>query len=426
MGIRISGYEVISELGEGGMCIVYLARHEAFDELVAVKVLHEQYSRQEEMRARFLNEARIMRGLKHENIVDVRDFLTFDDRVALVMDYIEGTTLNHVIGRVTGPIPYERAFPLFRQILAAVTHAHSKGIVHRDLKPSNVMVDQSGHVWVTDFGIAKVMGSGGLTRTGAKLGTLYYMSPEQIRGARDVDHRSDIYSLGMTLYEMLAGRLPFDSDGDTSEFAIMDAIVREDLPDPRSFYPHIPEWLVHVIGRAMAKEPESRLQSCEEFLEALDAGTGGSDGPASVRSTAEVVSPRPEPVGYGSGSVGSREYAGVPSSVSRQGRFSRDSSGVITHAVTGLQWLVGPDMDMDWNRAESWVEGLGVGWRLHEGTFESARSGLRLRAPEGWRLVTSKCRWDQPPLPPSLPSRPIRSPIRTRRPGSTSIVMRWL
>jgi serine/threonine protein kinase len=271
MVIKIQGYEIVRELGEGGMGIVYLAKEENLDTLVAIKLLHRQYSSKEEIRERFKNEARMMSALVHTNIVQFRHFLALPEGLALVMEYVEGRGLDRMIGEEFGPIPYEKALPIFKQVLQGVGYAHSKGVVHRDIKPSNIIVSEFCEVKVADFGIAKIAGQTGLTRTGMQMGTLYYESPEQIRGAKDVDQRSDIYSLGMTLYEMLAGRLPFEAENNTSEFEITQQIVFKENPSPDTFYPHIPAWLVGIVNKATVKEPDDRFQSCEEFLRCIDA-----------------------------------------------------------------------------------------------------------------------------------------------------------
>ncbi len=271
MNVQIPGYEIIRILGEGGMGVVYLAKDENLEVLMAIKLLHRQYTTKQELKERFKNEARMMSTLVHSNIVQFRQFIMLPEGLALVMEFVDGRGLDLMIGEETGPIPWEKALPMFKQVLEGVGYAHSKNIIHRDIKPSNIIVTDSGEVKVTDFGIAKVAGQSGLTKTGMQMGTLYYESPEQIRGAKDVDERSDIYSLGMTLYEMLAGRLPFDSSGGVSEFDITQQIVFKDHVPPDTFYPHIPEWLVNVVSKAIAKKPEDRFQSCSEFLEAFNS-----------------------------------------------------------------------------------------------------------------------------------------------------------
>jgi hypothetical protein len=267
---RFRDYEVIRKLGRGGMGTVYLGRHVHLGSYAALKVLLEHYADDESVKSRFINEARILNDLRHPNIVEQKEFFQEGDHLVMVMEYVEGRSLDQMIGEEYGPIPHEKALPLFLQILEGIAYAHSRGVIHRDIKPSNVLVSKDGQAKITDLGIAKIAGQKGLTRTGTQMGTLYYESPEQIRGAKDVDHRADIYSLGMTLYEMLAGRLPFDADGDTSEFQVMNSIVnRQKQLDPRDYYPHVPEWLVEVVQQATHLAPEKRFQSCESYRETL-------------------------------------------------------------------------------------------------------------------------------------------------------------
>ncbi len=263
----IPNYKVIRELGRGGMGVVYLAEHEVLDRPTALKVMVDQPARAAELRERMAREAKTMARLTHPNIVQVHDFIQFEGGIALVMEYVEGRNLEQMIGREVGPIPHERALRLFNQLLQAVNYAHAKGVVHRDLKPSNVLVTTDNVVKVTDFGIAKVAGQSKLTRTGTILGTPVYMAPEQILG-KQVDHRADIYALGMTLYVMLAGRAPFDED-ETSEFVFMKSCLEDPIPDPREFYPYIPESLVEILHHALARDLDQRIQNCDVLFKLL-------------------------------------------------------------------------------------------------------------------------------------------------------------
>ncbi|MDP3114011.1 MAG: bifunctional serine/threonine-protein kinase/formylglycine-generating enzyme family protein, partial [Candidatus Cloacimonadaceae bacterium] len=181
----------------------------------------------------------------------------------MVMEYAEGNMLKELIA-MTGPIPEPRALHIFKQIVNALAYAHSKEIIHRDIKPSNIMIDASDNIKVMDFGIARLMSDGHLTRTGTKLGTLFYMSPEQVMAQRDIDHRSDIYSAGIVLYEILTGKLPIETDTD-SDFMVMKAITEQEIPDPRTVYPHITEKSVSILGKATKKQREDRYQDCSEF-----------------------------------------------------------------------------------------------------------------------------------------------------------------
>ena len=350
--VKIPGYDIIRKIGSGGMAMVYLAEHPRLGNKLAIKVLSDVLTSDESVRKRFVQEAKLMVALRHHGIVTVTDFIETEHVLAIVMDYAGGRTLDDMIGAEVGPIPHDKALPIFRQILEAVSYAHLKGVVHRDIKPSNVMVASDGEVKVTDFGIAKIAGQKGLTRTGAQMGTLYYESPEQIKGARDVDHRADIYSLGMTLYEMLAGRLPFDDASDTSEYQIMEAIVRrEEHLDPRDFYPHIPQWLVEVVQKATHLNPAERFQSCKEFIEAIDtqkpaivAPNAAAHSKTSVKtknikkSAKTPKATKKDRVSYSKGKGNSGGGAGAGSGT--RSSAQPDSTGGGTSFFKGRKWLL--------------------------------------------------------------------------------------
>ena len=295
-GQRVGEYRLDRKLGEGGMGSVYLATHEALGQQVAVKVLDPGLARNSEVRERFLQEARIQIGLRHPGIVLVHTAVTEGPHLALVMEHVDGWSLSEVIER-RGALPVEEALGLFGQVLDAVGHAHSQGIVHRDIKPSNVMVQADGTAKVMDFGIAKVVGGAKLTRTGTVMGSAHYMSPEQIVGSRDVDLRTDIYSLGIAFYEVLTGRTPFEGvGGDTtdSDFLIKRAHTDQAAPDPRTLRPDLPELLAGSLLRALAKEPGERYESCAAFRDALL----GAAGPTPERKPPvehEVVAEEPPP-----------------------------------------------------------------------------------------------------------------------------------
>lgn len=266
----IPGHRVIRPIGSGSMGMVYLAEQESLGRQVALKVLYPHHARNRERRERFFNEARLMANLIHPNIVQLFSLVEADGDIVIVMEYVHGRNMDTIIGSEIGPIPHEKALPLISDMLKGLGYAHSSGIVHRDIKPGNVLVSADHVAKVTDFGVAKLVGQKGLTKAGAQVGTLAYMSPEQVLG-KDVDQRSDIYSLGVTLYEMLAGRLPIDGH-EISDMEFMNMILNESMPDPRDFYPDIPEWLVAIVYKAIEKKPERRFSSCEEFLGQIEMG----------------------------------------------------------------------------------------------------------------------------------------------------------
>ena len=289
-GERLLGFVLERKLGEGGMGTVYLGVNADLGQRVAVKVLDPVLARNAEVRERFLQEARIQIELRHPHIVGVLTAVTEGDHPAIVMELVDGRPLDEWLAE-RGPMPEDDARSLFVQVLEALEHAHGRGVVHRDLKPANILVRPDGSAAVTDFGIAKVLGASRLTRTGTVMGTAHYMSPEQVLG-RQVDGRSDVYSAGVTLYEALTGRAPFEGDGDAdSDYAIKEAHVHRPPPDPRSFRADLSPALADVLVRALDKRPEGRFGSCREFAEALEA-SGASADPARV--TAPDV-PRSEP-----------------------------------------------------------------------------------------------------------------------------------
>jgi serine/threonine protein kinase len=267
----IGQYKILEKIGEGGMGIVYKAEHTTLEQIVALKSLPSALSSSTEMRERFIREAKIQAKLSHPNVVNLHNFFEHEGNFYLVMEFVDGETVESILRR-SGLIPPERCVSIFRQVLDGIGYAHSKGITHRDIKPSNIMITNEGAVKITDFGIAKLAGDIQKTQTGVKIGTLWYMSPEQVRG-QSVDTRTDIYSLGITLFEMVTGHLPFTGD---SEYQIMKIIVEREPPSPKDFYPYIPAQMENAILKAVSKLPSERFQFAGEFMEAL-LGTQPSD-----------------------------------------------------------------------------------------------------------------------------------------------------
>ncbi|HET6567260.1 MAG TPA: serine/threonine-protein kinase, partial [Rhodothermales bacterium] len=249
----------------GGMGVVYKAEDQALSRLVAIKMIDPTLARDDGFMRRFRSEARALARVDSPYIVRVHALRKTERGLFIVMEYVDGGTLHDL----PAPYPWQRALPLATQMLVALEHAHSVGIVHRDIKPRNIMISRSGAVKVTDFGLAKIsQESGRTTVTQGIAGTLYYMSPEQVKGLATLDHRSDLYSLGMTLYELIAGRLPFDKEA--GEFTTMRRIVEESLPPPSQYRKDIPPALDTVIMRALAKDPAVRYQSAEEMRQDLE------------------------------------------------------------------------------------------------------------------------------------------------------------
>jgi serine/threonine protein kinase len=267
IGQQIQNYKVVSQIGEGGMGSVYLGVHTAIERKVAIKILRPEYARDAELWQRFVNEAKVLSGLSHQNIVSLLDFTEFNDNLCIIMEYVEGAPLDILLRTPGTGIPVPRATAIFEQILSAFTYAHSRGIVHRDIKPSNIILMQNDVPKILDFGIAKILeGDINLTRTGTRMGSVFYMSPEQILG-ENVDYRTDIYSLGVTYFEMLTGRKPFPDE--TSEFKIQEKITKEPLPPARAFNPGVPEQIDFFINKSTEKNPMNRFQSCRDFRDAI-------------------------------------------------------------------------------------------------------------------------------------------------------------
>jgi serine/threonine-protein kinase len=281
IGQQFGNYRAISLLGEGGMGAVYLAEHPAIGRRVAVKVLHKNYIRDENLLTRFLNEARAANAIRHPNIIEILDSGTIADGTPfLVMELLEGESLGSRIRRV-GALPLKTAVDFCYQTASALGAAHKKGIVHRDLKPDNLYVVCDPHdaerewIKVLDFGIAKLQMSANdsvKTRTGTLMGTPIYMSPEQCRGTKTVDHRSDIYSLGIIFFEMMCGQPPFVSEG-FGELVNMHLNVAP--PAPSSQNPNVSPTLDAIVLKMLSKNPDDRFADMSELQTALK-GSGGS------------------------------------------------------------------------------------------------------------------------------------------------------
>ncbi len=265
IGTQIGNYNILEKLGEGGMGVVYKAVDIHLDRVVAIKALNTELTGNPELEQRFRAEAKAQANLNHTNLATLYALLIDGGRPWMVMEFIEGETFDQMAQR-RGPIPGNEAIPIFRQALLGIGYAHRMGIIHRDIKPSNIMLNKQGIVKVMDFGIAKVLGARGMTRTGTQMGTAFYMSPEQVLN-RGVDIRSDIYSLGVTLYEMLTANVPFSGD---SDYQVMTDHVNSPPPLPTKFYPYIPQGLQNAVLKALEKNPDARFQTVEEFGTALE------------------------------------------------------------------------------------------------------------------------------------------------------------
>jgi len=277
---RIGKYEIRGELGRGGMGVVYQAFDPVLDRIVAIKVMSADADVDPTMRQRFLREARSAARLQHPNIVAVHDMGEDDGRLYIVMEFLRGNDMRTLIKRRMF-VPFATKLDLVRQILAGLHFAHAQGVVHRDIKPGNVHVTNDGTAKILDFGLARLGGSD-LTRSGQAMGTADYMSPEQVRGERDLGPRSDLYSVGVILFELLSFHTPFEGDSAT---AIMFNIVSRPPPPLRELLPACPAALDAIIERALAKDPELRFASGDEMARALDAATADMVGLAGPLAT---------------------------------------------------------------------------------------------------------------------------------------------
>jgi eukaryotic-like serine/threonine-protein kinase len=258
-------YVLVEELGRGGMAAVWRANDEVLDRPVAVKILHEHLAEDPAFRERFSTEALAAARLTHPSIVNVFDTGAENGQSFIVMELVEGTTLAELI-REQGPLEPDRAVAIMLPVLGALQFAHENGVVHRDIKPANILVSTGGMVKLVDLGLARAAYAGAdVTTTGRVLGSVPYLSPEQVQGG-GVDARSDVYSCGVVMYEMLTGRRPFDAETDLA--AAMQRLTRDPVP-PRAIRPGIPRPLEAAVLRAMARRPEDRFPSAENMAAAL-------------------------------------------------------------------------------------------------------------------------------------------------------------
>lgn len=266
IGKKLDGrYEITELIGVGGMADVYKAMDVMENRVVAVKILKDEFSQNEEFLRRFRNESKAIAVLSHPNIVKIYDVGFTDEIQFIVMEYIDGITLKEFIEQ-QGVLRWKDALHFVTQILRALQHAHDKGIVHRDIKPQNIMLFADGTIKVMDFGIARFSRVDGKTLSDKTIGSVHYISPEQARGDM-TDERSDIYSVGVMLYEMLTGRKPFDGE---NPVAIALKHMQENAVPPRDIMPSIPEALEEIVVHAMERNPARRYQSAAEMIKDID------------------------------------------------------------------------------------------------------------------------------------------------------------
>ena len=265
VGDQIGDYEVTGALGRGGMGQVYKVRHTISHRIEAMKILLPGHPAATEIAERFLREIRLLASLSHPNIASLHTAFRHDGELVMIMEFVAGLTLRAKLE--TSAIMMGTSLDYIQQVLSGLAYAHNSGIIHRDIKPSNIMISREDQVKLLDFGLAFPTLGSDVTRTGAILGSLHYMSPEQVMG-KQLDTRSDLYAVGVTLYQLLTGRLPFDGAG---EYAIASGHLNSVPVDPVTINPNISARLSQIVLKSLAKSPDDRFQNAREFLEALRA-----------------------------------------------------------------------------------------------------------------------------------------------------------
>ena len=260
--LLLERYKILSEIGEGGMSSVFLAEHVMLKRKYAVKMLADHLLKTPGFKERFFKEGLAQAQLQHDNIVQVIDYIEEGDKTFLLMDYIEGDCLDSLIHREK-ILSESKCIQIMTDVLDALNFAHLKGVIHRDIKPSNIIISNTGKSMLMDFGIAIMMGDKRMTATGTNIGTSWYMSPEHVTRPREIDHRSDVYSMGIVLYEMLTGDVPFDGETD---YEIKDSHVRKAVVPPIEKNPSISMEMNNIVLKALSKKPDDRFDGCAEFL----------------------------------------------------------------------------------------------------------------------------------------------------------------
>lgn len=288
VGEYINNYEIDEIIDEGGMSTVYIGIHKNLKRKAAVKMLNPILEKNPQYKKRFINEAKLLSRLNHPNIITLYDYVENDLGVFLITEYVKGQTLDEYVDLVSGPMPETKAVKIIVQILDAVGHMHSKNMIHRDIKPSNIMIQSDNTIKLIDFGIAKHLQKNQtlVTQDGSKLGTTIFMSPQQVKG-KVLDRRTDIYSIGATLFYILTGQYPYDKN--KSEYEIYNKIVNEPFPDPHRFYTGVSDKMRNVISKATQNQPLHRYQACDELSITLLSSQSRKSRSATISLQTKIV-----------------------------------------------------------------------------------------------------------------------------------------
>ena len=282
MSQQIAQYRILSELGTGGMGVVYRAVDLLLEREVAIKRLRSEYAASSSVMDRFRKEAQLQANLNHPNIAQLYTLVQDGDSLCIVMELVNGAVLRNYM-----PLHWQSALPVVLQVLEALDYAHRRGVLHRDVKPENIVIDREGTVKVMDFGIAHALGAARMTRERVVIGTLEYMSPERVLN-REMDQRSDLYSVGVLLFEMLCGRLPFEGE---SEYQLLRNQVETDPPPVSQFVAGVPAFVEAAVRQALEKDPRNRYPFCADMAAVLREGSAAAGW--KLQSVAEALQIKP-------------------------------------------------------------------------------------------------------------------------------------